>query len=849
VCNLDTLAVGEQKSVTIVARGVTAGPVDNEAKATANETDTNSGDNAAGWSIDLGPALSNVTISKVARILTGPSLQYTIDVENLGPSVATGVVAKDDLDPTWALLHVETTQGTCTGRVICSIGTLAVNQKETVTITVGLTVPGPVHNEAKVGWDGGVGASASVDSAPFPDLRISKAHAGDFRAGKPGSYSVSVGNVGTGPTTSDIIVTDSLPTGMTFDSATGGDFACAAVGQLVTCTRVIALAAGATATFTLNVLVAADAPPLIANLATVTGGGGVYQVDPASDTGIVLPPPALGLTKRVKETNVRVGQNLTYLIDVTNTGGQDATNVRTIDTLPSSVDLVSINPGAPTCAGTSTISCNLGTLSPGQTVEVEIVVRPRTVTLLTNEASATADGIVVPATGGVSTQVQPPPDLAIIKEASAPVVVQNSILRYTITAKNLGPGDATNVKITDPLPVGVTLTLVQPDSTYGMTCNVSAPPEIALTGPVVCTIPVLPELSTSKLVLEVRVVQFGSLANTASIASDDTDPGTGNNASTATVLVNRPPTADPTGPCPYTVPEGGSIRLSGTGADPDKDAITFAWDLDGDGIFETAGQSPVFSAAALDGPSVKTVTLRVCDAKGACTTKATTVTITNVAPKITSVTNSGPVMIGTPVQVSDVATDVAGPVRDPLRYEFDCDNNGTYEVGPQAAATSHCAFTTAGIHTVRTRVNDGDGGTATGSTDVLVYAFPGAGQFVIGNLTNHATGKSVTFWGSQWAKGNGLSGGTPPSAFKGFENSSATPTCGGSWTTRPGNSSGPPATVPQYLAVIVSSKVSMSGSLIVGDVKQVIIVKTNAGYSPDPGHAGTGTVVATLCQA
>jgi hypothetical protein len=50
------------------------------------------------------------------------------------------------------------------------------------------------------------------------------------------------------------------------------------------------------------------------------------------------------------------------------------------------------------------------------------------------------------------------------------------------------------------------------------------------------------------------------------------------------------------------------------------------------------------------------------------------------------------------------------------------------------------------------------------------------------------------------------------------------------------------------MAVIVSSKIGKSGSQISGNTVAVVIVKTNAGYDADPGHAGTGTVVATLCS-
>jgi hypothetical protein len=131
------------------------------------------------------------------------------------------------------------------------------------------------------------------------------------------------------------------------------------------------------------------------------------------------------------------------------------------------------------------------------------------------------------------------------------------------------------------------------------------------------------------------------------------------------------------------------------------------------------------------------------------------------------------------------------------------------------------------------------------SEPVLVFAFLNSGSMVIGNL-NASPGVAVEFWGAQWAKNNSLSGGSAPDAFKGFA-STAPQTCGGGWTTSPGNSSGLPATVPSYMGVIVSSSITQSGSTIAGDVPIIVVVKTNSGYGPSPGHAGTGTVVATFC--
>jgi hypothetical protein len=55
--------------------------------------------------------------------------------------------------------------------------------------------------------------------------------------------------------------------------------------------------------------------------------------------------------------------------------------------------------------------------------------------------------------------------------------------------------------------------------------------------------------------------------------------------------------------------------------------------------------------------------------------------------------------------------------------------------------------------------------------------------------------------------------------------------------------------VPSYMAVVVSTSISQSGSTISGDVHQVVIVETGSGYAANPGHAGTGTVVAVLCTA
>ena len=129
----------------------------------------------------------------------------------------------------------------------------------------------------------------------------------------------------------------------------------------------------------------------------------------------------------------------------------------------------------------------------------------------------------------------------------------------------------------------------------------------------------------------------------------------------------------------------------------------------------------------------------------------------------------------------------------------------------------------------------------------LIFAFAAGGSFVIGDGVGTAVGTKVTFWGAQWDKLNALSGGKAPPAFKGFEDSAATPACGTIWTTSPGNSSGPPPTIPTFMGVIVSSSIGKSGPAITGDTVHIVVVATDPGYAPNPGHAGTGTIAGVFC--
>src|SRR5581483_363849 len=124
----------------------------------------------------------------------------------------------------------------------------------------------------------------------------------------------------------------------------------------------------------------------------------------------------------------------------------------------------------------------------------------------------------------------------------------------------------------------------------------------------------------------------GTLSNTATIdvPSGVIDGTTANNSATdvdTLAITNHTPTADAGGP--YNVDEGGSTTLTGSGTDPDGDPLSYAWDLDNNGSFESSGKSVTFSAANSDGPSSQPVALQVCDDSHACNTATTAVSVAN----------------------------------------------------------------------------------------------------------------------------------------------------------------------------------------------------------------------------
>jgi uncharacterized repeat protein (TIGR01451 family) len=141
---------------------------------------------------------------------------------------------------------------------------------------------------------------------------------------------------------------------------------------------------------TLTITTTASTPPGSYSL-NITATSGNLQHSFAVQLVVSGPTSAnLSLTKTASPNPAITLTNLTYRLVVTNNGPSPATNVVVIDNLPPGVNFVSATPAGGTCSGTSTVTCNIGSLARNAFAVISIIVVPQSPGTLTNNANAAA---------------------------------------------------------------------------------------------------------------------------------------------------------------------------------------------------------------------------------------------------------------------------------------------------------------------------------------------------------------------------------------------------------------------------------------------------------------------------
>ncbi|HZT60266.1 MAG TPA: PA domain-containing protein, partial [Pyrinomonadaceae bacterium] len=172
------------------------------------------------------------------------------------------------------------------------------------------------------------------------------------------------------------------------------------------------------------------------------------------------PSAVLNISMTADRNPAPVGLNFNYKPVITNTGDTAATNVMLVDVLPSLVTFTAATSSQGTCSyasATKTVTCNIGSVAPGGTVNVQITVKPRDEGTL-NDTATISGGNWNPATGNSSASVNGLPavkqtDLSLQKTASANPIFASQNVTYTLVAKNNSTvTGATGVVVTDNLP-------------------------------------------------------------------------------------------------------------------------------------------------------------------------------------------------------------------------------------------------------------------------------------------------------------------------------------------------------------------------------------------------------------
>jgi uncharacterized repeat protein (TIGR01451 family) len=591
---------------------------------------------------------------------------------------------------------------------------------------------------------------------------------------------------------------------------------------------------------------------------------------------------------------VYVGATVSYDLVVAANGPGGSSDVVLTDTLPLGLDWTVSGPDAAACtpsspvAGGTTLTCSFGTVAAGTTKAVTLTSVTTTTgcgdVLDTAVVSATGDSNPDNNSAGPVTITVNCPALSVSKSTTTPVVSAGDTVSYDLTVTAGGTGNSTNVQLTDTLPPGLSWTVTGPDAAA---CAPASPVPGGTT--LTCTYGTLSPGDKRNITVTAVTTgaNCGAISNTATVTDTLAILPGENSAGPVAIEVDCPqvsvvkststPVVDAGDSASYTVVVTGlgpGYAYDVTLIDQLPDGLD--WTVGGPDAADCSAASPVAGGTTLScsfgtiAPgATRTVTLTALTSTANCGVINNTATVTTAADTAPGRNSSGPVAIAVncPVPPSVETVRLSCPNVSLIGDSFEV--SGALSPGSENTVTLQYT-SPSGVTTSQTTQSNTTGeysdsftpqelgewtvsasssGVDSPDCPIVVYGKSEGGSFVIGDL-NAVDGNTVEFWGAEWWMTNDWTSGVKPGdpSLKGYLDALELPgSCDGFWSTRPGNSSKPPETIPSYMAVIASSKITKNGPTIAGDAVALVVVKTDPGYWAAPGHRGHGTIVATIC--
>ncbi len=349
------------------------------------------------------------------------------------------------------------------------------------------------------------------------------------------TYTLAVENVGVGGAAMGVVLTDTMPAGMTFTSASCDDGTTGTFSAPNITMNLNDVAFGATTTCTVVATVTDFGTHV--NNATVTSDFDVDSTNNDASSTVIGPVEVdMSITKTSDAVGqVNTGDTVIYTLTANNNNATDAaSNVVVTDALPSQVTYGSNDCGASEAGGT--VTWNVGSVAASSNAVCNITVTISGFGTFNNTATVAADETDnTPANNSDSASVEGPVaatgvDLALVKTTSAAGQQSpGATVNFTLTVTNNSSNTSNNTVVTDNLPAGLDYS--------SNDCGASA-----AGGMVTWTVGTLAANASSSCNISTTVSGVGLLTNTASVTSDEVDNNTLDNSDDA--VVQGPPAVD-----------------------------------------------------------------------------------------------------------------------------------------------------------------------------------------------------------------------------------------------------------------------------------------------------------------